>query len=483
MKGDRRAELYALGLGSELTEKLAVFGFGTRFRDNVVLRDFNGTVGSFDKDRLDAGVRYRHSPWAMTWVKFGRTNEDTLFDNYIVFSADFSSAASSSSRFRSRPSDVEARQTIDLSSADRLSFGAESAKDKRTSTLQQVGVFTSTGPSIGYGFQVDQEAELKSRQAYASYERRFAPDFTAQADLYWQRFEQRIDEDRLTLLVIGDESFPVFESFGGRAEKSDWNPRIGFAYTPGRLGVRAAWQRWTQPVATSTLSPVATAGIPLDDRLVAAGGKATRSALQLHAELGGSTRLGAFYDNEKVTNLGQLGYRIPVPQIQFVELLRNAQLVNVNTQPLLEGVPDFDSGRAESAGVSLNHMFGRGLSMAARFVHTRNRATIFARNDAGDIVTASDDARIPFLPKNLATLGFTWASPSRIYFSAQVIYRSERFTDRDNTPQARLRADTTGTVAVFWETRDKRLILGAGAGNLGSKALSETYVVDARYRF
>ena len=483
VKGDRRAELFALGLGSELTEKIAVFGFGTRFRDNVGLRDFNGTIGSFDKDRIDAGVRYRHSPWAMTWVKFGRTNEDTLFDNYTVFSADFSSAAASSAKFRNRPSDLEARHTLDLSPADRLSFGVESASDKRTSTLQQVGVFITPGSSVGFGFQVDQESELKSRQAYLSYARQVAPDFTAQGDLFWQRFEQRIDENRLTLLVIEDESFPVFESFGGRATKSEWNPRIGFAYTPGRLGVRAAWQRWTQPLSTSTLAPVATAGVPVDDRLVAAGGKATRSALQLHAELGDSTRLGAFYDNEKVQNLGRLGYRIPVPQIQFVELLRNAQLVNVNTQPLLEGVPDFDSGRAESAGLSLNHMINGQFSVAARFVHTRNRATIFMRNDAGEIVSENGDARIPFLPRSLGALGFTWVSPWRFYVSAQAVYRSERFTDRDNTPEARLRADTTGTIAVFWETRDKRLILGAGAGNLGSKALPETYVVDARYRF
>lgn len=172
-----------------------------------------------------------------------------------------------------------------------------------------------------------------------------------------------------------------------------------------------------------------------------------------------------------------------MPQIQFVELLRNAQIVNVASQDLLEGVPDFDAGRAESAGLSFNHMLGHELSFAARFVHTRNSATIFRRDDAGAIVSARDDARIPYLPKSLGALGFTWVSPWRVYLSAQAVYRSERFTDRDNTPETRLRADTTGTIAVFWETRDKRLILGAGAGNLGSKAQQETYVVDARYRF
>lgn len=483
VKGDRRAELYALGLGSAVTENLGVFAFGTRLLDNVVLRDYNGTIGTLDKDRADVGARYRFSPTSMTWIKFGRTNEDRLFDRYTVFSADLSSAAASKAKFHSRPGDVEIRHTMDFTPTDHVSFGAESATDKRTSMLQQVGVVTLPAGFVGFGFQVDQQADLKSRQAYASYLKEIVPNLAAQGDIFWQSFEQRIDENRLTLLSFGDTNIPSFESFGGHATKSEWNPRVGFSYTPGRLGVRAAWQRWTQPASTSTLAPVATAGIPLDDRLVAAGGKATRSSLQLHADLGASTHVGAFYDNERVQNLGQLGYRIPVPQIQFVEFLRNAQLVNVATQDLLEGVPDFDAGRAESAGVSLNHMLTRDFSLTARYVNTRNRATIYLRDDTGNIISSTDDARIPFVPRNLGAVGFTWVSPWRVYLSAQAVYRSERFTDRDNSPGARLRADTTGTAAVFWETRDKRFILGAGAGNIGSKAQKENYVVDARYRF
>jgi len=85
--------------------------------------------------------------------------------------------------------------------------------------------------------------------------------------------------------------------------------------------------------------------------------------------------------------------------------------------------------------------------------------------------------------ENVGVLGFTWASPWRIYLSGQVVYRSERYTDRDNTAEGLLRADTTGTVLGFWESADKRIILGAGAGNLGSKARKEVYVVDARLRF
>ncbi len=480
-RGDRRAELYAMGLGSELTENLGVFAYGTRFRDNVVLRDTSGTFGSQDKDRGDIGLRYRFSPTSMTWLKAGRTREEQVFDNYTVFSADLNSAAAAKSGFKFRPEDIQARHSIDLTAADHLTVGYERAKDQRTGFLQQVGVFNSPAGIVAYGQQVDQDARVESKQGYASYVRDLAPGLTGQADVFWQRFEQRIDELTTTVVQFGGVTIPSFSQQGGESTKTEWNPRVGLAWTPGGYGARAAWQRWLQPVSTSTIAPVATAGIPLDDRLVASGGKGERTALQAFVDVGERTHLSLGYDNNKVTNLGKLGFRIPVPQIQFVELLRNAQLVNVNNADLLEGTPDFDAGRVETGAVAFNHMLSREWSVAARYAYSKNHATIFVRDDAGNIVNSGQDARVPFVPKDLATVGVTWVSPWRIYLSAMAVYRSERFADRDNT--VRLEPDTTGTVAVFWETNDKRLILGAGAGNLGSKTAKESYVFDARYRF
>jgi hypothetical protein len=170
-----------------------------------------------------------------------------------------------------------------------------------------------------------------------------------------------------------------------------------------------------------------------------------------------------------------------VPQIQFVDLLRNQQLGNVNNAELLEGTPDFDEGRVETGAIAFNHMLSREWSVAARYAYSKNRATIFVRDDTGNIVDSGQDARVPYIPKDLATVGVTWITPWRLYLSAMAVYRSERFTDRENT--SKLESDTTGSIAVYWETTDKRFIVGAGAGNLGSKAAKETYVLDARYRF
>ena len=483
VKGDRRVELYAVGVGSALTENLGLFGYATRIQNGIELRDFGSTTFTRNKDRGDIGLRYRLSPTSMTWVKFGKTREERDFNNYFIFSADGNSITAATSGFEFRPEDLQARHSIDLTDDDHLSFGYERAKDRRNGTYAAgTGLFSGADFFI-VANAVAQDVRLDSKQGYASYVRDFPHGLVVQADAHWQRFEQRISQFSLTRITrngtqVGNDDT---NSFRGEATETKWSPRVGLALNRSGYGLRAAWQKWTQPASTSTLAPVSTAGIPLDDRLVAAGGRGERWTAQAYFEPGTRTHLAASYDDFKVHNLGQLGFRIPVPQIQFVDLLRNAQLINVNNSDLLEATPEFDEGRLRTASVTLNHMISREWAVAARLARTTNRATLFVRDGNGNIVSASDDARVPFIPRNLGTLGVTWVSPWRIYLSAQAVYRSERFADRENS--ARLRSDTTGTVAVFWETPNKHLIFAAGAGNLGSKLLDEVWVVDVRWRF
>jgi hypothetical protein len=104
-------------------------------------------------------------------------------------------------------------------------------------------------------------------------------------------------------------------------------------------------------------------------------------------------------------------------------------------------------------------------------------------DDAGAIQSSKGVAKIPYVPDNLLALGATWVAPQKVYVSAQAIYRSLRYTDRLNTPDAALQADWNGQVIAYWESADKRIIFGAGAINIGSKALKDRYVFDVTFRF
>ena len=63
------------------------------------------------------------------------------------------------------------------------------------------------------------------------------------------------------------------------------------------------------------------------------------------------------------------------------------------------------------------------------------------------------------------------------------MYRSQRYTDRDNTESSALRADWNGQIIAFVESPDKRWIFGVAALNLGSKGTQERYIADVRFRF
>jgi tetratricopeptide (TPR) repeat protein len=483
IKGDERIQLYAVGLGNLITEQLGVFGYTTKIRDTVLLRNLTGTEGDLSKDRTDIGSSFRFSPTSMTWFKFGRTNERRSFERYFVPNADATAANGASSSFSARPEEYQLRHTVDLTPTDHLSFGAETARDVRTSEFFQGSVFQSPSGDLSIGFLDDRSVKLRSRQSYVSYTKDISPALSVQGDLFWQEFRQNIDDFAAALIISGDTTTPITARTLASANDVRWNPRVGVVFKPGRLVVRAAWQEWIQPASVSTLAPVATAGIELDDRLVSSGGSAKRGVVKVHFEADDLTTLSGIIDYEKVRNLGESGFRIPTPQIEFVNLLRNAQTLNVTSLDIAEGTIDFDAGRTTSAGITVNRILTPTLSVAAKYVYAWNEADIYFKDNAGNLQVAKGIAKIPFVPRDFFSAGVTWVTPQHVYLSAQAIYRSRRFIDRDNTEASALRADWNAQIAAFWETPDKRWIFGAGALNLGSKGAPEQYVVDVRLRF
>jgi Flp pilus assembly protein TadD len=484
VKGDERAELYALGLGSLLTEQLSFFGYGTKYRDTVTLRNLTQTEGDLDKERLDVGLNFRYSPTTMTWFKFGRTNENRAFKRYFVPNEDGSAANGASSNFSGHPEEYQLRQSVDLTPTDHLAFGVETARDVQTSEFFLGSVFTGPSGDLSIGFLDNREVELKSRQGYVSYTKDISPALSLQGDLFWQQFIQNVDDFQASLIIFNDGSRSTFtQQTLASSTETRLNPRVGVVFKPGNVVVRAAYQQWIQPASASTLAPVSTAGIELDDRLVSAGGYMKRGVVRVHYEPNDVTALSGFVDYQNVRNLGDTGFRIPTPQIEFVDLLRNTQILNVAGLNLAEGTPDFDAGRTTSAGLTLNRILTPTFSVAATYVYAQNEADIYSKDDAGNLTVANGIAKIPFTPRNFFSAGMTWVTPQHIYFSAQAVYRTQRYTDRNNTEASALRADWNGQVIAFLETPDKRWIFGVAALNLGSKGAQERYLADVRFRF
>src|SRR5439155_11367879 len=137
------------------------FGYGTKYRDTVTLRNFTQTEGDLHKERLDVGLNFRSSPTSMTWFKFGRSNEDRAFKRYFVPNEGASSANGASSSFAARPEEYQLRQSIDLTPTDHLAFGAETARDVRTSDFFQGSVSTSPNGDLSIGFLDDRQGKWK----------------------------------------------------------------------------------------------------------------------------------------------------------------------------------------------------------------------------------------------------------------------------------------------------------------------------------
>ena len=254
-------------------------------------------------------------------------------------------------------------------------------------------------------------------------------------------------------------------------------PRVGMVWQPAAgTTVRMAYQDWLRPLSVSTLTSVETAGIPVEDRLVEAGGRHKRTVAQLGMELGANTFLSLRADHLRVRNPGTVGVDLRTPSLPFLEEMRNVQLVNLSTTDLLEDTPSFDAGTLKTLGAGVNHMFNRRWSGYAKYLYQGSESHIYD--------TEGPAGRIPYIPRHTAVLGATWVSPQRFYVSGRAVYRSERFEDAENL--TRIAPGWGVDLMGYWESQDKHWVVGVAAMNLWapkSDRRKTRYVLDARYRF
>lgn len=490
--GDTRAEVYTLGLGLQPTERLNLFAYASHFDMRLRGRnqmDLLGLGQDYEHTRMDhtlrqgaAGLSYRWSPVEQTWFKLGRSLEHTtaanapaLFVNPPV--AGVLGLAADPAR---RLSELQVRHTLDAAPGTRLGATLEHAVEKQTSIVEGYGpVYGAAGLADVMLFAGQNRIDRRYSSLTLALQQALSPAATLDAALGWQRIRHRVQGENMVALVAAQAV--VTDTATRHDTEHTFTPRLGLVWRPAAgATLRVAYQDWQRPLSTATLAGVETAGIPVEDRLVQAGGRQRRSVAQLGLELGERTYATLRADHLRIANPGTVGVDLRTPSMPFLEELRNQQTVNLSTADVLEGSPDFERGTLSVLGAGVNHLFSRHWSGYAKYLYQHSRSS-YVQGSSGDVLSGR---QVPFVPRHTAVLGTTWAGAQGWYLSARAVHRSQRFEDKENL--TRRPAGWGLDLLAYWETADKRWIVGVAALNLfapSSPRYSERYVIDARYRF
>ncbi|WP_100412310.1 TonB-dependent receptor domain-containing protein [Acidovorax sp. 69] len=480
--GKVRARAVTVGAGMQPTERINLFAYVNQF--DMRLRSQNLFETSMDNTSTQGavGMSYRWGPTEQTWVKLGRSVENILLLRYptAYIEPPFVSLMGVGSEPKKQFNDLQLRHTLDTAPGSRWSVALEHVRERQNNLIGGEAAVGADIPGVG------PYRDYLLLGGYNHVDRRYTgltlattqqldKALSLDAALGLQQIRHRVDGLTQSYLV-GLDRFSEVEARRADVERVV-TPRLGVVWQPATgTTVRMAYQDWLRPLSISTLTSVETAGIPVEDRLVEAGGRHKRTVAQLGMEIGTNTFLSLRADHLRVRNPGTVGVDLQTPSMPFLEEMRNAQLVNLSTTDLLENTPSFDMGTLKTLGAGVNHMFSRRWSGYAKYLYQGSESRIFD--------SAGAAGRIPYIPRHTAVLGATWASPQRIYLSGRAVYRSERFEDKENL--TRMAPGWGVDLMGFWESHDKHWVVGAAAMNLWapkSDRRSTRYVLDARYRF
>jgi Flp pilus assembly protein TadD len=493
-RADARASVGTLAVGARPTERLGALLYFSQ--SDIGLRGHNqldlfgdGFVSSnIDNATRQAvlGFSYRWSPVSQTWLKLGHSTDKTVLDGMpaVFVEGPTQGVLGLFGTLVKRYSDIQARHTVDLDSATRVVLGVEHVKERQFNEVAGVGPVQ--GNVLGQAFSDTlvfngfNDIDRRFSALTLAGERRLSPATRVDGTLVanWLRHDVH-GETGMAFLALQAGN----RNAAGRQETEHvTTPRLGVVFQPrADLTVRAAYQDWLRPLSVSTLNPVETAGIPVEDRLVEAGGRHRRSVAQVGLTVGENTFLSARAEHLRVANPNSSGVDLRTPSLPFLEDLRNAQTVNLSATDVLEEIPSFERGTLRAAALGVNHMFSRQFSGYAKYLHQQSSSSYDA--GVGPALEVTGKA-IPFLPRSTFIVGATWAGVQRLYLSSRIVYRSIRFEDKENLTArpAGANLDLMG----FWETPDKHLVVGAAALNLlGRKSERQIrrLVIDLRYRF
>lgn len=458
---DGHGSTLTAALGMAPREDVGVFFFASAF-DVAMQTQVNPLLGSRSSGgdrRVDAGLNYKFSPDSQSWLKIGASEEDTRID---LDDRQQGRSILTRQDYRPRNHDLQYRHSL-RSDADEWSWGLERARAHTPVTL--------LANSGNMQIRQNQSDADDSWSLYLADRRRIDEKWLLDAGVHGQYYSKKSrfsSSASLGGLDLGGSAST------GRHRRQGAMPQLGLVLTPQAGEVwRLAYQQWLRPAAPATLSPVASAGIALDDQAVLPGGELQRLRLQFERELSASTFISLFADAKRIENLGEPGNVLNQGSgVTGLDRLRNrASLVFQLNGETLEQAPVFQQGRIASAGAGLSQRFGATLSGHVSYVHTasENRGAAFS------------GWSLPYLPRHRLTLVSTWVGPQRLVLQAQAVYRSRRHADeghRDVLP-----AGWDAALKLKWQSADKQWLLEAYALNLLKKDVPATLGLNAVWRY
>ncbi len=454
---DRPYDLDTLtaAFGIKPRHDLGMFMFADASRqDSQPAGEFGGF--SFDVDdrldtrRVDFGLNYQRQPDDQIWLKAGYFRSKESFDGEFGF--DIVDARSTI-----EVPELSARHSFDTASGHRISWGIDAGRRMTQASLDD-----------NFLLRTDYRVTESSFDLYVSDTLRLAPNLDIQGDLVWQRQRRSAQEQPfITALDPPEPGSPTRETLNAR----QLSPRLGLIYRPSETRrVRVAYQNWLRPTTFSALQPVATAGIPLDDRLVTRGGELDRLRLQGEWEASPRTFLMGYADYKRIDN-NLMAIRPPsVSDLESLGKLRPRDFGALMRDDLYEvaDTPDYAGGDIASLGFGINHLLNRHWALNARYAWTDSENSADAALD------------VPYLPKHALALGATWIAESGWYVAGRLAWRDQRYADEANT--SRLDSGWTGDLDIFKESRDKHWLFRFSANNLFGD-LAEQYTAEVNYRF
>jgi len=447
----------ALGIKPRFDQGLFVFADASR-QDSQPVGSLPG-FGNYDLDdrldtrRLDIGFNHQFSPVSQLWLKAGyfSSQEDTA-GNLFGFSP-------IEAITDVKLPELALRHSFKSSNGHQISWGIDWADRKTDAQFDDIFLFSLN----------DYQISERSFDVYLSDTYQANDKLSLQGDLAVQQQKRKATTQNYFFIR---DPFWLNSTDSESMNKQQLSPRLGLVYSPDpQTRIRFAYQNWLRPSGMSSLGPVATAGIPLDDRLVSRGGELHRARLQGDWEASPSTFITAHLDYKDIDNNRFSIRPFAVSELESLGKLRPrdyGQLMRDDPYEFVD-TPDYAGGVIRSAGFAVNRMLTAEWATIARYVLTDSR-------------NATDSSlMVPYLPRHTLSVGATWINPNGWYLAGLLTHRSHRYADEANTDS--LGAGISGDLDVFRESRDKRWLLRFSANDLFDRERDSQYTAELNYRF